>query len=451
MSSRDRFATGTLRPPDPPDGRTQSDREAARRERAARRASRSGHSPGAPPGRGPARGPARPSVLPGGGRDWLEDDPGDGAGRFGRDGGPPRGGRARRRTPQPPEIERRRRRLAVVAVIGLLLLVWLVTGFWAPFAGEGDEPVRVRIPKGAGVQQIGDILDERGVVASAAVFSLRVRMTGVGSELKPGNYTLREGMSYGAALAALEEGPARNVVNVTIPEGRARGEVDPIVEQAGLDGSYLRASARSSGLDPAQYGAEQAASLEGFLFPSTYELPRGASASDLVARQLDAFKREFKGVDLSEARRRNLSPYEVLVIASMVEREAQLDKERPLIASVIHNRLRRGEPLGIDATIRYATKNWDRPLTQSQLATASPYNTRTNAGLPPGPIGSPGLESIRAAAKPAQSDYLFYVVKPNTCGEHAFSRTIDEFNRDSQLYNSERAARGGQSPDSCPS
>ncbi|MBA3420388.1 MAG: endolytic transglycosylase MltG [Thermoleophilaceae bacterium] len=328
--------------------------------------------------------------------------------------------------------------------------MWIVTGFWAPFAGQGDEPVRVRIPQGAGVQQIADILDERGVVASGAVFSARVRLSGRGAELKPGSYTLRSGMGYGAAIAELAEGPARNVINVTVPEGRARGEIAPLVEAAGLEGSYARASQSSSRLDPAEFGAKDADSLEGFLFPSTYELRRGASADELVGRQLDAFKREFGRVDLSAARRRKLSPWEVLIIASMVEREAQLDRDRPLIASVIYNRISRGEPLGIDATIRFATENWERPLTQSQLAVDSPYNTRKNAGLPPGPIGNPGLPSIRAAAKPARSNYMFYVVKPNTCGEHAFSRTIDQFTRDSQAYNSERAARGGRSPDDCP-
>jgi len=277
-----------------------------------------------------------------------------------------------------------------------------------------------------------------------------VRLSGRGEDLKPGTYTLRRGMSYGNAIDALAAGPARNAINATVPEGKARSEVVELVRQSGVRGNYLDASESSSRLDPTDFGAKSADSLEGFLFPSTYELPRGASAEDLVNRQIDTFKREFPKVDMSEAKRRNLSPYEVLIIASMVEREAQLDRERPLVAGVIYNRIQKGEPLGIDATIRYATRNWDRPLTQSQLATPSPYNTRTNAGLPPGPIGNPGLASIKAAAKPAKTDYMFYVVKPNTCGEHAFSRTMADFNRDSQTYNSERAARGGQSPTDCP-
>ena len=126
----------------------------------------------------------------------------------------------------------------------------------------------------------------------------------------------------------------------------------------------------------------------------------------------------------------------------MIEREAQLPRERKLVAAVIYNRLKQGIPLGIDATIRYATGNWQQPLTQSQLALDSPYNTRTNAGLPPGPIGNPGLASLQAAARPARVGYLYYVVKPGTCGEHAFSSTFAEFERDQQRYNEAREAAG---------
>ena len=149
------------------------------------------------------------------------------------------------------------------------------------------------------------------------------------------------------------------------------------------------------------------------------------------------------------AKRRRLTTYDVLTIASMVDREAQIARERPIIASVIYNRLRRGEPLGIDATIRFATNNWTRPLRESQLQLDSPYNTRTRQGLPPGPIGSPGIAAIRAAARPARTGFLFYVVKPGTCGEHAFSRTSAEFDEDVRRYNDERSRRGGKSPTNC--
>ena len=155
------------------------------------------------------------------------------------------------------------------------------------------------------------------------------------------------------------------------------------------------------------------------------------------------------GVDLSYARRKNLTVYDVVTIASMVERETRVARERPLVAAVIYNRLHAHQPLGIDATIRYATANWTRPLTKSELALDSPYNTRTRVGLPPTPIGNPGLASLEAAAHPARVGYLYYVVKPGTCGEHAFSSTFAEFQRDQARYNTARQAAGGRSPTTC--
>jgi UPF0755 protein len=138
-----------------------------------------------------------------------------------------------------------------------------------------------------------------------------------------------------------------------------------------------------------------------------------------------------------------------VVIASMVEREAQLDQERPLIAAVIYNRLHQGMVLGIDATTRYEYDNWTQPLLQSQLDADTPYNTRLNRGLPPTPIGNPGLASLKAAAHPAKASYLYYVVKPGTCGRHNFSSTDAEFQRDRAAYDAARERAGGQSPTTC--
>ncbi len=222
-------------------------------------------------------------------------------------------------------------------------------------------------------------------------------------------------------------------VTVTIPEGYTRAETAQIAKEAGLTGSYLKASKGH----------------EGFLFPDTFELEKDAPAADLVQLQLQDFKRRVAGVDMRYARSKNLTTRDVVTIGSMVEREAQLEKERPLIAAVIYNRLHEGMPLGIDATIRFATGNFDRPLTESELAVDSPYNTRLNTGLPPGPIGSPGLASIEAAAHPAKVDYLYYVVKPGTCGEDAFSSNAAQFEADVARYNEAREAAGGESPDTC--
>ena len=238
-------------------------------------------------------------------------------------------------------------------------------------------------------------------------------------------------------------------ISLTIPEGLNREQTAEVAEEAGLRGNYVGTSVRSPHLNPAKYGGRRAESLEGFLFPDTFELRARAPVSDLVRLQLEDFKRRLAGVNLRYARSKNLSVYDVVTIASMVEEEAMLDGERRLISGVIYNRLREGIPLGIDATIRFATGNYTEPLTESELATDSPYNTRLNAGLPPGPIGNPGLASIEAAARPARTDYLYYVVKPGTCGKHSFSSTDVEFQADVARYNEAREAAGGESPDTC--
>jgi UPF0755 protein len=336
--------------------------------------------------------------------------------------------------------------LAVLVLLILAALVWFLATLFQPFAGDGGQAVTVRIPPNSTVSDIGSLLERQGVVSRSAFFTLRARLSG--DELKAGTYTLKKDMSYGAALAALAGGPATpKTIKVTIPEGRSRREEAPLIQQAGIRGSYLTASERRKGFNARKYGApRRVRSLEGFLFPATYELKPSATAGQLVDQQLAAFKRTIKTVSMSRARRKNLTTYDVLIIASMVEREAQLPKERPIIAAVIYNRLKQGMPLGIDATIRYATRNWTRPLKQSELAIASPYNTRKRTGLPPTPIGSPGLSSIKAAANPAKVDYLFYVVKPNGNGAHNFSSTDAQFQRDVAAYNRERAKRGGKSP-----
>jgi uncharacterized YceG family protein len=261
-------------------------------------------------------------------------------------------------------------------------------------------------------------------------------------------------MSNGQAIEALMQGPKVRVVrtfNVSIPEGLTRRDMAPIVRADGVGGSYLRASSSRATLRRVRrLGAPRGTdTAEGFLFPATYELRTGAVARHLVAKQLDAFQQNFGRVNMRAARRKNLTRYDVVTIASMVEREAQLNRERPLIAAVIHNRLKQGMPLGIDATIRYVENNWTRPLRVSELERDTPYNSRLHTGLPPTPIGNPGLASLRAAARPANVDYLFYVVKPGTCGQHAFSSTDAQRQRDVARYEAARQANGGRSPDTC--
>jgi UPF0755 protein len=190
--------------------------------------------------------------------------------------------------------------------------------------------------------------------------------------------------------------------------------------------AYLALTA-SSALPGKFAGDGKRRSLEGFLFPATYDFLRRTTSKQLVADQLTAFHRAWKGVDLRYARSKHLTPFDVLIIASMVEKEAIAPDERPKIAAVIYNRLHRRMPLGIDATIRYALNvPGTEPLHESQLKNPTPYNTRLYPGLPPGPIANPGLASIQAAAHPAHVNYLYFVRKPDKV-HHFFTASFAAF------------------------
>jgi UPF0755 protein len=190
--------------------------------------------------------------------------------------------------------------------------------------------------------------------------------------------------------------------------------------------TYLAATA-SSALPGKFAGDGKRRSLEGFLFPATYDFLRRTTSKQLVAAQLTAFRRAWKGVDLRYARSKQLTPLDVLIIASMVEKEAIAPDERPKIAAVIYNRLHARMPLGIDATIRYALNvPGTEPLHESQLKNPTPYNTRLYPGLPPGPIANPGLASIQAAAHPARVNYLYFVRKPDKV-HHFFTASFAAF------------------------
>ena len=361
--------------------------------------------------------------------------------------GPPRFG-------APPRGVPKRRRGARRVIPLLFLAVALAAAYflyrlYEPGADAGQGRVAVTIPPGSSAEQIGGLLAEKEVVDSRFFFSLRARLGG--DNLRAGTLVFGRGMSYEAALAELTRAPppAPALVKITLPEGPSRKELAVRVKAAGLKGSYVSASRRSGVLDPGDYGAPKGASLEGFLFPATYELAPGSSARALVTQQLRAFKREFGRVDMKIAQRRELTRFDVLTIASMIEREASVAKDRRLISAVIYNRLKEGMPLGIDATIRYDLENFSSPLKVSELERDSPYNTRLRTGLPPGPIGNPGLASIQAAANPAKNDFVYYVIKPCANGAHAFSSTDAKFQRDRAAYDKKREELGGKAPSRC--
>jgi UPF0755 protein len=243
------------------------------------------------------------------------------------------------------------------------------------------------------------------------------------------------------------------VVKVLIPEGKTRLQIAQIAAADGLVGSYRAAAKRSPLLKPTRYGAPRGTpDLEGFLFPATYDMEPHAPVSRLVHEQLAAFVENFGVSEITRARALHVTPYQLLTIASMIEREAQVPGDRPKIAAVIYNRLRKGMPLGIDATIYYAIElrqgipTYTSELTEAQLQINSAYNTRTHTGLPPTPISNPGLASIAAAANPAHASYLYYVAAADGCGEHLFSTTLAAFEANAAAYHAALRKNGGHLP-----
>jgi uncharacterized YceG family protein len=240
---------------------------------------------------------------------------------------------------------------------------------------------------------------------------------------------------------------APRVMTVTIPEGYTRAHIAALAKDEGLKGDYLAATVRSSRLHSTHYGAPHGTpNLEGFLFPATYDVYAGAPVSRLVNEQLAAFRENFGNTEIHRAHSLGVTPYQLLIVASMIEREAEVQRDRPLIAAVIYNRLHQGIPLGIDATIRYALNDFSAPLTEAQLRDPSPYNTRLHHGLPPTPIANPGLASIHAAAHPAHVSYLYYVAGADGCGEHVFSSSYAQFEHDAAAYREAVAKNHGRVP-----
>jgi uncharacterized YceG family protein len=370
-------------------------------------------------------------------------------------GRPQRAGPRRAATDRGVRFGRRRSILGGVvmalAAIPVAAAIWFAVQLFQPFGVSPHGRVTVTIPPHSGARKVGDILARHGVVPSGFFFDIRALLAGDRGKLRAGTYTLRLDMSYSQALKILiTPPPAAKVSNLTIVEGRTRRQIDALLRDQGLGSGYLAATRHSPLLHPAAYGAPRGTpSLEGFLFPSTYQLRDPIQISTLVADQLKTFKQRFAKVNLSYARSKRMTPYEVLIIASIVEKEAGTSHDFPLVASVIYNRLAMHLPLGMDSTTRYEFNDYSKPLTQSQLTARSPYNTRLNAGLTPTPIDSPGLAAIQAAAHPAHTNYVYFVVKPCGSGASVFTSSYSQFLRYQRQYYAARTAHGGNSPTHC--
>jgi UPF0755 protein len=330
-------------------------------------------------------------------------------------------------------------------------LIWFVVELFQPFHGSPHGTVTVTVPAHSTTREIGDELAKAGVVPSGFFFELRATLAGDRSDLRAGTYHLQKDMTYAAVLKILTTPlSAAKTTNITIVEGRTRAQINALLRAQGVNGSYFAATRGSPLIHFAAYGAPRhTPNLEGFLFPDTYQLVEPISIQKLVNDQLTTFRREFAHVNLAYAQSKHLTPYDVLIIASLVQGEAATAHDEPLVASVIYNRLRMGMPLQLDATTRYATGNYTKPLTHSQLSSGSPYNTRNHKGLPPTPIDNPGLAAIQAAAHPAHTNFLYFVAKVCGNGSSVFESNYKQFQADEAKYQQARSARGGRSPERC--
>ncbi len=321
--------------------------------------------------------------------------------------------------------------LAIVAVVAVLLglAAWFL--FAAGAGGSVGTPVQIEVESGATTAQIATTLSTAGVIGSVNAFRLRARLTGADGKLRTGVYDLSTGMSDREVLSALQAGPKTRYVSVTIPEGFVLEQIaERFEEQAGVPAEEFLALARGGAdqfVEAHPYLADvYDGSLEGYLFPKTYRVRAGSSATEVVEMMLNQFDTEIASVDTTRATRRGLSFNDLVVLASMIERESKLDDERPLVSSVIHNRLAKNMLLEIDATIEYVLPGNRFRLRNSDLRIDSPYNTYRRKGLPPGPISNPGLASLKAAAAPADTKYLYYVLTGKD-GSHTFAETEAEF------------------------
>jgi UPF0755 protein len=291
--------------------------------------------------------------------------------------------------------------------------------------------VRVTISPGMTAAQIGQLLQEKGVIASASAFADLVSSRGTADKLQPGTYTLSTNAQLISIVDKLEQGAGSTTFKVTIKEGMAATQIQEQLVKVGAvrnSDTYAGFVAQPEKFVVPQIGGitQKVTTLEGLLFPDTYNLMTGDGPTELIGAQLQAFNKKTAALEWSKADAVGLTPYQILIVASLVETEASTTADRAAVAAVIYNRLKKKMTLGLDVTVRYAVQKWGtEPLTDADLKVDSPYNTRVNKGLPPTPICNPGVVSINAALNPADVDYLYFIADAE--GKMSFTADYDEF------------------------
>ncbi|MBT3434577.1 MAG: endolytic transglycosylase MltG [Nitrospinaceae bacterium] len=327
----------------------------------------------------------------------------------------------------PEPVPRRKKRVFLLAAIILITLAG--AGYWyvehefaSPAAGPGRKTILFKVSPGMGLKKISRALGDKGIIKYPAIFELQARLRGGASRIRSGTYKLSPSMPPWCIYQDLIKGHvAQN--GFTIPEGFNLKEIATVIEKAGFGD---RKEVLSLARDPAflKNLKIQAPTLEGYPFPDTYRFPLETSPRRILTRMVKNLRRKFSPSLRRLAHEQNLTIHETLTLASVIEKETAVGSERPIIAAVFINRLKIGMRLQSDPTVIYSLPNFDGNIRKKDLAFDSPYNTYRYKGLPPGPIASPGLASIRAALNPAPVKYLYFVA--NREGGHKFSRTYRE-------------------------
>lgn len=321
------------------------------------------------------------------------------------------------------------------SLLALLFLFSGLIGYQLLLAPKAPpQPLSYQLKAGASLAQVATELETLGVVKSALSLKLLARLNKMGGRIQSGTYRFSEAAAPETILARLVTGDVEKV-SVTIPEGFSMAQIAERLAALGyadrqklLELAYDREFIKTLNI--------QADSLEGYLFPETYRFTPGVDEATLLRMMTEEFRDNLSVELLDQAKSGQLSLHQLVTLASIIEKETGKLTEMPLISAVFHNRLRLGIPLQTDPTVIYGIKNFDGNLTRKHLQTATPYNSYRHKGLPPGPIASPGLAALRAAAAPAESDYLYFVARGD--GSHQFSRTLKEHNQAVQQYQLQR-------------
>lgn len=323
--------------------------------------------------------------------------------------------------------------LMILLLSGMLFMNWLGKGS-GPIDPGNEETVLVTVPRGTSTNGIGELLESHGLISDAFVFRLKSKLEGYDGKFRAGEYYLSPGMSMDQIIEHLLAG-RDSATRFTIPEGYdLRRTADALEAQGLIDRETFFKEIEKGEFDYwfVEGLKEGESRLEGYLYPETYEIFVNATEKEIIGKMLSQFNTVFTEEHIKRMQELELSLNEVMILASIVEREAVVSEDRPIIAGVFQHRLRIGMPLQSCATVQYILGEQKPVLSIADTQIKSPYNTYLNAGLPPTPICSPGIESINAVLWPEETDYLYFLAKGD--GSHVFSVTYEEHLRNKAIY-----------------